>query len=242
MVEQSANPFTIRLADQNGAPLVSTTVTCTAPDGGACIPASVATDVNGHASFTAILPRQPGTYSYTVAATGQGMLAVSVTANAPAAGTIYSLVNQNHTQGSSGVPLLAAQGYLYGVTQDADGSIYYANEYYHQILRLSPSGTLTVVAGTGSAGSGGNGGQATAATLNAPKGVALDQAHHLLYIADTSNNVIRVVDVSTGQASSGLISLYAGGASGSPANEGDGLTALAATFSYPIDASAASIL
>ncbi len=237
-VEQSANPFTIRLADQNGAPLVSTMVTCTAPDGGACIPASVATDVNGHASFTAILPRQPGTYSYTVAAAGQGMLAVSVTANAPTAGTIYSLVNQNHSQGNSGVPgpgLLAAQGYLYGLTQDADGTIYFANEYYSQILRLSPNGTLTVVAGTGSAGSGGNGGQATAAQLNAPKGVALDQSHHLLYIADSSNNVIRVVDVSTGQASSGLISLYAGGASGSPANEGDGLTALAATFNYPID-------
>ena len=55
------------------------------------------------------------------------------------------------------------------------------------------SGTITTVAGTGTAGFSGDGGPATSAELNDPRGVAVDGAGNL-YIADSDNNRIRKVD------------------------------------------------
>ena len=66
------------------------------------------------------------------------------------------------------------------------------------------TGILHNIAGTGAAGYGGDGGAATNATLNAPLDVAVDAVNHLIYIADTSNNVIRRID------RSGNISTVAG--------------------------------
>jgi hypothetical protein len=61
------------------------------------------------------------------------------------------------------------------------------------------------VAGTGTAGNSGNGGLATAATLNEPQSIAVDPFGDI-FIADTSNNVIREVVRATGD-----ISAVAGG-------------------------------
>jgi len=55
--------------------------------------------------------------------------------------------------------------------------------------------TITTVAGTGTmAGNSGDGGLATAAQLRAPRGLAVDMGSGALYIADQSNNNIRVVN------------------------------------------------
>jgi len=51
---------------------------------------------------------------------------------------------------------------------------------------------ITTVAGTGKAGYAGDEGPATSARLNQPHGIAVDAAGNL-YIADTNNNVIRMV-------------------------------------------------
>jgi hypothetical protein len=59
------------------------------------------------------------------------------------------------------------------------------------------TGNISTVAGTGAPGYGGDGGAATHAQLNYPMGLALDAAGNL-YIADTSNNVIREVNAKTG--------------------------------------------
>jgi len=52
----------------------------------------------------------------------------------------------------------------------------------------------------------GDGGPATAAYLNSPWGIALDPTGNLLYIADSSNNAVRVVNLA-----SGIINMVAGG-------------------------------
>jgi len=52
----------------------------------------------------------------------------------------------------------------------------------------------------------GDGGPATAAYLNAPWGIALDSTGNLLYIADSGNHVVRVVNLA-----SGIITMVAGG-------------------------------
>src|ERR1035437_1034693 len=57
------------------------------------------------------------------------------------------------------------------------------------------TGTVTTVAGTGTAGFGGDGGLATSASLNNPTGVAVDSAGKV-YISDQINCRIRMVDTS----------------------------------------------
>jgi sugar lactone lactonase YvrE len=81
------------------------------------------------------------------------------------------------------------------------------------------------VAGNGQAARSGDGGPATAASLYAPSGIALDAAGKL-YIADRGNDVIRVVDGKTK-----IITTLAG--TGIVGFSGDGGPATAAMLSYP---------
>ena len=94
---------------------------------------------------------------------------------------------------------------------------------------LSP-GTITTVAGTGTAGYTGDSGQATAATLKGSYKTAVD-AQGNLYIADTLNNVVRKVTASTG-----AITTIAGSGTAcakSTATCGDGGQATAANLNAP---------
>ena len=71
------------------------------------------------------------------------------------------------------------------------------------------AGELSTIAGDGTAAYTGDYGPATTAALNHPASVAVDGAGNLL-IADTGNNVIRIVNAVTG-----TISTIAGNANGS---------------------------
>src|SRR5271157_881026 len=82
--------------------------------------------------------------------------------------------------------LNAPLGNLGGVAVDAQGNVYATDFGNNIVVRISPSGVLTVVAGNGIAGFSGDGGSATSASLNQPQGVAVDSAGNV-YIADTSN-------------------------------------------------------
>ena len=62
---------------------------------------------------------------------------------------------------------------------------------------LFTSGTLATLAGTGDPGFAGDGRQASLATLNEPKGLAIDGQGHL-FIADSENHVVRRIDRATG--------------------------------------------
>src|SRR4051794_37494343 len=83
---------------------------------------------------------------------------------------------------------------------------------------------ISTVAGTGSAGYSGDGGAATAATLNNPHGIVLDNAGNII-IADYLNNVIRKLNAA------GTIVLVAGNDSAGFA--GDGGAATAAQLYFP---------
>jgi sugar lactone lactonase YvrE len=76
---------------------------------------------------------------------------------------------------------------------DANGNMYIAEALGNRIRKLSNTGTITTIAGTGVSGYSGDGGKATAATLNNPLGVAVDSLNNV-YIADNNNSVIRVVN------------------------------------------------
>ena len=86
------------------------------------------------------------------------------------------------------------------VAIDSAGNVYVTDSYFHQVYKISTTGTLTIFAGVGTLGSNGDGGPATAAQLNAPEGLAFDAAGNL-FIADRGNGRIRKVtptgDIST---------------------------------------------
>ncbi len=110
------------------------------------------------------------------------------------------------------------------VAVDAAGNVYIADFNNNRIRKVSSGGTITTIAGNGYAGYRGDGGPATSAQLNGPQGVAVDSAGNI-YIADTGNNVIRLVNTT------GLISTIAG--NGLAGYSGDGGTATQAQIGNP---------
>ena len=83
-------------------------------------------------------------------------------------------------------------------------------------------GIITTFAGNGNITFSGDGGPATAASLNNPRGLAIDSAGGV-YISDTDNYRVRLV------SAAGMISTVAG--NGNMAFSGDGGQAIGASFS-----------
>lgn len=110
---------------------------------------------------------------------------------------------------------------------DGAGNIYFSDTSNHRVRRVSPTGTITTVAGTGSPGFSGDGGPATQAQLFMPTGLARDAAGNL-YIADFNNSRIRRVD-----AGSQVITTVAG--NGADGYNGDDRAATTASLNKPTD-------
>ncbi len=124
---------------------------------------------------------------------------------------------------------------VYDVDVSPDGHILIAFPYPHVIAivpatsgtlygRSMTAGYIYTLAGTGTQGYEGDGGPANSAKLKGPTGMAAD-ADGNVYIADTSNNRIRVV------GSDGIITTFAG--TGSSASAGDGGPPLEASLMSP---------
>jgi uncharacterized protein (TIGR03437 family) len=77
-----------------------------------------------------------------------------------------------------------------GVAVDLAGNLYIADRDNNRVRRVSPSGIITTVAGTGAAGNSGDGLPATIATLNGPSAVSVDSSG-AVYITDTGNHRVR---------------------------------------------------
>lgn len=110
-----------------------------------------------------------------------------------------------------------------GVSVAVDGSVLIADTGNNRVRRIDASGVITTVAGTAGAGFSGDGEAATAASLNAPTGVAPLRLGGFV-IADTANDRLRRV------TPLGTIFTIAGGARGLA---GDGGPASAAQLSGP---------
>ncbi len=123
----------------------------------------------------------------------------------------------------------APLGRIGGVAVDLDGNVLAADSDNNLVVKISPTGVLTVVAGNGFHGFSGDGGPATSASLSQPAGAAVDAAGNL-YIGDFGNNRIRKVSPDgtiTTVAGSGPTGFDAGGFSG------DGSLATSALLNMP---------
>jgi trimeric autotransporter adhesin len=112
-----------------------------------------------------------------------------------------------------------------GMVFDSAGNLYLADSGNNRVRRISPSGVIATVAGTGVAGFSGDFGPALSAELNDPTAVALDSSGNL-YIADAGNNRVRLV------YTNGSIVTLAG--NGNASFEGDGGLAINASLHAPM--------
>jgi sugar lactone lactonase YvrE len=130
----------------------------------------------------------------------------------------------------------AAGAYLNAPRQIAIDSarnlLYIADTGNSRVRRVDlGAGTITTVAGNGVVAYAGDGGPAALASLANPWGVALNPSGTALYIADSSNHVIRKVDLVPESLTHGFISTVAG--TGTPGYLGDGGPATAARLFQP---------
>ena len=112
----------------------------------------------------------------------------------------------------------------HGVTTDVYGNIYFADHYNNCVREILTSGIIKTIAGNGTPGFSGDGTLATSAEMNQPFGVTVD-AHGNIYIGDTYNNRVRMVNPS------GIISTIAG--TGVAGFSGDGTLATTARLNAP---------
>jgi uncharacterized protein (TIGR03437 family) len=94
--------------------------------------------------------------------------------------------------GDNGLATKAVLNNPVGLAIDAAGNVYIADANEFRIRMVSTTGIITTVAGSGHVGYTGDGGSALSAYLNFPNGVTVDGSGNI-YIADTENNVIRML-------------------------------------------------
>jgi ribosomal protein S11 len=111
-----------------------------------------------------------------------------------------------------------------GVLAGPRGEVYIADSANDRVRVVDPSGTISTLAGSGTAGFSGDGGPAPTAQLHAPRALALDPAGNL-YVADDNNDRVRRIDPS------GLITTAAG--NGATGYSGDDGPAVAAQLNRP---------
>ena len=88
----------------------------------------------------------------------------------------------NNTAGSTGDAGAATSAELnnpYGIALDSSGNLYIADQINHRIRKVGTDGTISTVAGNGTAGFLGDKAAATSAELNQPAGVAVDSSGNI---------------------------------------------------------------
>jgi sugar lactone lactonase YvrE len=119
-------------------------------------------------------------------------------------GGYLTVVAGTGTLGSAtpGVATSSDLSFPNGVALDSSGNLYIADSGNSQVYKVTPSGTLSIVAGTGATGAP-TPGPAVSSALNGPADVKVDSAGDL-YIADFNGNYVEKVNAS------GTLSVVAG--------------------------------
>jgi sugar lactone lactonase YvrE len=136
-------------------------------------------------------------------------------------GAVSSLAGSGSIGSVDATGSLASFSNLGGLALDAAGNVYVADAGNNKIRRITQSGLVTTIAGTGAVGA--SNGPALGATFFGPSGIAVDSSG-TVYVTDVGNGLIRKLSLS------GEVSTFAG--SGAQAVT-DGIGA-AASFASPL--------
>jgi sugar lactone lactonase YvrE len=161
-------------------------------------------------------------------------------------GSPPELVAGNRTQGLSGDggPANKAQcDFPSSAAYDSAGNLYISDQGNRRVRKVDTKGIITTFAGKGdrdTAGYAGDGGPATQALFNTERGsdaipcfkLDVDKSLNKLYVCDTDNNRVRVIDLTTN-----LITTFAGNGTGG--FKGDKGPATAAQLNFPTDVAVA---
>ena len=199
-------PVVLLLTDTAGQPVIGADVTVVPPTGALATPVVGTTGPDGHVAFALRLPLQPqANVAFAFVGPQGAALTVTAQALAPEAGTVFTAVGLDPpaTATLDGPGTVAQVSLLHGLAVDTDGTVYFSQASFGgfggcRIAALSPTGQVSVIAGTGPCTSTGDDGPATAATLASPAGLAIDRVGRALYIAETGANRVRRIDLVTG--------------------------------------------
>jgi DNA-binding beta-propeller fold protein YncE len=144
-------------------------------------------------------------------------------------GTVRYVVNgtgrAKRFEGDGGPAVEALLNFPGAIAVDQEGHLYIADTMNHRVRRVdAETGVISTLAGTGQPRFAGDGGPSVKAGLNEPAALAVHGGR--LYIADQSNNRVRMIDLTTG-----IIETIAG--TGSAEYSGDGMPAAEASLAGP---------
>lgn len=141
---------------------------------------------------------------------------------------MITTVAGNGTGGYSGDGISATTAelnYPAGIRMDNSGNLYIADFSNQRIRKVSSSGIISTVAGTGTAGYSGDSGPATAANIKQPLGLTVDNSGNVFF-SDSYFSRIRKINAATG-----VITTTAG--NGTTGYNGDGIAATTAEVNVP---------
>ncbi|MFM7536111.1 MAG: LamG-like jellyroll fold domain-containing protein [Acidimicrobiales bacterium] len=104
-------------------------------------------------------------------------------------GVVTTLAGSGVAGTADGVGTAASFNGPYGLAVDADGTVFVSDWFSHRIRRISPSGVVTTLAGSGAGFVNGSG---SGAAFTHPQGLGLDAAGNV-YVGDAGNGALRRV-------------------------------------------------
>jgi trimeric autotransporter adhesin len=171
-----------------------------------------------------VVQTSAGTFQFGLQGMGQGPL-VTVS---PGIITTVAGTGDFGYSGNGGPAVKAKLNIPSAVIFDNAGNLYITDADNNVVRQVNAStGVIDTVAGSGTDGYFGDSGTATSAALSTPYGLALDAAGNM-FIADSGNNAIRMVN-----GGSGIINTMAG--NGAEGFSGDGGPATSGELNWPLD-------
>ena len=137
--------------------------------------------------------------------------------------TTFMGVRANRYVPDNDLSTLPSLSYPSGIAADKAGNVYIADRVNSVIFKVNSEGVVSTLAGNGYAGFSGDNGPATAAQLNSPNGLAVDDSG-VVYFTNTDNRIRKI-------NKDGIISTIGG--NGIAGYTGDGGMATAGEFNNP---------